>query len=288
MTIAACYLSSEGVVFGADSTATFSNRYYDHAQKIFEVGSRGSTLGIVIWGLGSLGELSHRTWIMQFAEHNQQQATASVQEIAIRLAQFFWPQYQSRLAPQILRFQQLAAQAQLNPQELKERQALFDGLSGGFCFGGNLQNDRTPHAFMILYNPAMTVPIIQPLPQHLPMFWGQPNLIQRLAAGIDEDLFRDILQSGRWNGTQDDLLGLINRRRLFLPGILPIREAIDLIHASLYSTIKTMKFSQLAPVCGGPVEIAVITSDRAFRWVRHKKFDTAIPYGESLNGKDRN
>ena len=35
-------------------------------------------------------------------------------------------------------------------------------------------------------------------------------------------------------------------------------------------TIKTMKFSHMAPVCGGPVEIAVVTTDRKFRWVRQR------------------
>lgn len=51
------------------------------------------------------------------------------------------------------------------------------------------------------------------------------------------------------------------------------------IHASIYTTIKTMKFSHLAPVCGGPVEVAVISSDRPFRWVRHKKMEAAIVQG---------
>jgi hypothetical protein len=287
MTIAACHLSPEGVIFGADSTTTFGNRYYDHAQKIFEVGGRGSTLGVVIWGLGGLGELSYRTLICQFAEQNQQQQSASVQEIAGRFGQFFWPQYAARMAPQILRFQQLAAQANLGQEELKEREALFRTLSGGFCLGGNLNHDRTPQAFAVHYNPSLAGTVLQPIPMHIPMFWGQPNLIQRLSAGIDEDLFRDILQSGRWNGTPADLLNLVNQRRLSIPGILPIREAIDFVYASLYSTIKAMKFSQLAPVCGGPVEIAVITTDRPFRWVRHKKFDAAIPFGESYDGKDR-
>ena len=62
MTIAACYLSSEGVVLGADSTSTYlvpikkngtiewQTQHYDHAQKLFEIGE-DSTAGIVIWGL---------------------------------------------------------------------------------------------------------------------------------------------------------------------------------------------------------------------------------------------
>ncbi len=57
---------------------------------------------------------------------------------------------------------------------------------------------------------------------------------------------------------------------------LPIREAIDFVHASIYSTIRALKFSRYEQTCGGPIEIAVITSDRRFRWVRHKRMDEAI------------
>jgi hypothetical protein len=30
------------------------------------------------------------------------------------------------------------------------------------------------------------------------------------------------------------------------------------------------------PYCGGPIEIAVISTDRRFRWVRHKNFGAAL------------
>lgn len=60
------------------------------------------------------------------------------------------------------------------------------------------------------------------------------------------------------------------RRRCFL------RDAIDFAHACIYSTIKGMKFSNFFQVCGGPIELAVISTDRKFRWVRHKAWDAAI------------
>jgi len=68
MTIATCYVSPEGVVLGADSTSTAQVgqtqfRHFDFAQKIFEFGEHPSTVGVVIWGLGSPGagvkELAH-------------------------------------------------------------------------------------------------------------------------------------------------------------------------------------------------------------------------------------
>ena len=70
MTIAACYLSADGVVFGADSTSTMfvpapggaggSHHHYNYAQKIFQIGEHGS-LGIGMWGLGNLHQVSYRT-----------------------------------------------------------------------------------------------------------------------------------------------------------------------------------------------------------------------------------
>jgi len=59
-----------------------------------------------------------------------------------------------------------------------------------------------------------------------------------------------------------------------------MRDAIDYVHSAIYCTIKAMKFSTGAQVCGGPIEIAVITSDRKFRWVRHKPWDAAIEDGD--------
>lgn len=58
MTIAACYLSSEGVVLGADSTTTMyvsapgphptgGEHHFNFAQKVFQIGSEG-TLGITM------------------------------------------------------------------------------------------------------------------------------------------------------------------------------------------------------------------------------------------------
>jgi hypothetical protein len=37
---------------------------------------------------------------------------------------------------------------------------------------------------------------------------------------------------------------------------------------------------ELGANCGGPIEIAVITTDRRFRWVRHKDWDVAIAEGD--------
>ena len=90
----------------------------------------------------------------------------------------------------------------------------------------------------------------------------------------------EILNSGKWSGTEQDLLEIVGRGFLTPPSNLPIREAIDYLYAEIFTTIKAMKFSQLAPICGGPIEIAVITTDRPFRWVCHKELSRAITDSE--------
>jgi len=178
------------------------------------------------------------------------------------------------------RAQQLRGQPTRTAAEDVELGVLLRAFSGGFCIGGYLMNDRTPAAFEVLYAPTLTSPRpIDPLAVGSTRFWGCPNLINRLMFGLDESLFSTILRSGKWTGTSQDLFDLIQPCCLGQPFDLPICEAIDWVHASIYTTIKTMKFSHMAPVCGGPVEIAVITTDRRFRWVRHKKFDAAIGEG---------
>lgn len=150
------------------------------------------------------------------------------------------------------------------------------GLGGGFCVGGVVGSSRMPQAFEVLYSLMDPEPRVKAIPTGVPRFWGWPSLINRLIYGIDERVFEAILGSGKWSGTPDDLINLVWPETLVQARDMPIREAVDWVHASIYTTIKAMKFSHLAPVCGGPIEIAVITADRPFRWVRHKRFDEAI------------
>jgi hypothetical protein len=79
-----------------------------------------------------------------------------------------------------------------------------------------------------------------------------------------------------YESVQGIALTLLAKHHLGHASTIPIREAIDFIHACIYSTIKALKFSSLSQICGGPIELAAITTDRSFRWVRHKQWDAAI------------
>ncbi len=282
-------------MFGADSTSTYGDpgerHYYNHAQKLFEVGE-DSTLGIVTWGLGGLSVGSYRMIVALFADDLQANPPTTVAEIADRWAAHFWASYTaSDIWPLVLECRLLNAMPAFDPSanpvdpaartEAQEQrfQQLRLGLVAGFCIGGYKLPDRVPSAFVVIADPLGALPVPAPITQGW-SFWGAPNMIQRLLFGCDDSLKASILESGMWNGTGADLDALVADHQLAHPQV-PMREAIDFVHSCIYGTIKAMKFSSLPQICGGPIEIAAITVDRKFRWVRHKAWDAAINEGET-------
>jgi hypothetical protein len=213
-----------------------------------------------------------------------------VLDVANRWIAQFWPVYSVSLATQIALYRVLAAKSPLDPnqppnpqrrtlQEELQYQQFRDQLVVGFCIGGYVLPNRTPAAFEIIFDPLKG----QPTPTQLPpaqSLWGVPAMINRLIKGCGDEVRDAIIASGKWSGTQQELDATIAPHRLAHPPTVPIREAVDFIHACLFTTEKAMKFSPHPRLCGGPIEIAVITTDRKFRWVLHKKWDAAIKEAE--------
>lgn len=282
MTIAACYVTNEGVVLGADSTSTFTTpaglvRHYNNEQKLFEVGELGSSLGLVTWGLGGFPDVSYRQLVAELSDSLIAHEPRTVRECAERFCGRFWPLYAAQMAPLIGLARALAALPALTPEQSRQLATLRQQLIVGFCIGGHVRAERRSTAMTFQFGFDLTAPpAIDEVPRGMPLFAGVPNMVGRLKNGIDEDLFNRILASGNWHGDRAALEALVRPFSLAPQVLLPIREAIDWIHASIFVTIKSVKFSALPAVCGGPIEVAVITSDRRFRWVCHKGLDQAL------------
>jgi hypothetical protein len=291
MTIAACYLSSEGVVLGADSTTTVFGHngahYFDHAQKVFEIGE-GQSLGVITWGLGGLGVSSYRQLLARFGDDLKANPAASVSQAAIRWTTLFYAEYVA--SPFLIEYARLKALQPFDAalvgapgHRTEDEEKLYGewtvGMVAGFCFGGCLRQDRQPEATWVVFDPNSVAP---PVPVDFVApdfgFWGAPLIVKRLIWGCDDNLQTAILGSPHWTGTQAQLETLVNQTFL-AHGPLPMREAVDFVHFGIFSTIKALKFSNFSQICGGPIEIAVITADRPFRWVRHKPWDSAILEG---------
>jgi hypothetical protein len=152
------------------------------------------------------------------------------------------------------------------------------GLSVGFCIAGYVLPDRKAQALSVVFEPLKPKPIYTPLPLDGYSFWGAPNMVSRLLFGADQRLRDEIFNSGHWKGTGAEL-DAIFARFVFGHLSMPIRDAVDFIHSYIFSTIKAFKFSSMAQICGGPIELAVIRTDRPFQWVKHKPWDAALEEG---------
>jgi hypothetical protein len=288
VTIAACYVSPEGIFLGADSTTAYSGpmepHYYNNSQKLFEIGE-GSTLGVVTWGLGGLALNSYRRLFARLDDELTQAGVKSFDDVVTKWNDLFWSEYTSSAL--LKQFLTLAAKKPFDPSapmpdpnaRTKSEEDQFQisqaNLGVGFCIAGYVKADRSPAAAEIIFQPG----VAKPNPVLLPVgfkFWGAPNMIRRLIFGHDERIKADLIASGKWNGTEAELDAVLTQYQLTHPPTLPIRDAIDFVNSCIYSTIKALKFSNLSQVCGGPIELAVITADRPFRWVRHKDFDSAM------------
>jgi hypothetical protein len=264
VTIAAAYLVSEGVVFGADSSTTVFHRspeggsgvlqILSHAQKVFEVGEN-SRLGVCTWGAGSIGNISHRTIIARLADEIREDAT--VQDAAEVLGSIVDP---------------LVKEA--------------GGEFVGYYLGGWNAKTHEPSCFKIEVSGERKT--IEPLALGLCSFSGNPNFFIRVFRGFDPQLSENLRKELRLLLPPETIPE--NFDQIFSQAFegaaaplaaagyrdLPIREAIDFIYAHLHITIKATKLKFGAPACGGPIEIGFVSTDRHFRWVRHKSFSSAI------------
>lgn len=289
MTIACCYVVPEGVVLGADSTITTvidgKPHFLNHNQKIFEVGENGQ-FGIATWGLTSFGSISFRSLIARLADRFKDPEPRSVLDAANIWSNLVWEIYKVEFESEIARFRQLEseiinsaepvtkADMKIDKSRRDELSLIFNNLNVGFCIAGYVDRDRIPAAFELEFNPQLRSQPPAAKIQRLKHF-GNSNIVSRIIGAFDEDIKKAILLSGYWNGDKDDLEGVLANLKLERPD-MTIRDAIDFVHYTIYSTVKATKFSTRDKDCGGPIELAVITTDRKFRWVKHKSWDSAI------------
>jgi hypothetical protein len=288
MTIAACYHSNEGVILGTDSTVTVTpqnpsgvdvtRRHFNHAQKIFEVGSDSpiGPIAIAYFGLSEMGRLSQRTLVARFASELESTKPSTMDDIARLWSVSMWQTFCASYPIQIARGQHLNSLATRTIDEEKELQDLIN-FGGGYFIVGRLVGYHETSAFEVSYNALTST---SPTPKIIDVgalsMGGCPNVILRLVNGHDPRIVDRILNSGYWTGTKDQLLAAMTTDTYAPAAILNIRDAVDFVYSMIYSTIKALRFSQSAPLCGGPIEIASITTDRPFRWVMHKALDVAV------------
>ncbi len=262
MTIAAAYLTSEGVILGTDSTTIIStaqgsvSQVLNYAQKLFEVGE-SSRFATCTWGAGKIVDISHRTLVASLGDQLDLNK-ATVKEAANTLLEIVAKEYGD---------------------------GKTTGGVVGYCLGGWIPETHVPECYYVTFEVGKK-PKLESLPLGQAQFFGCPEFFTRVFHGYDTTLPNTLLGNlKRILGIkEDEFEKAFNKafREAAAPLVavgfkdLPIREAIDFIHTYLHITIKAFKFRFGVPICGGPIEIAFVSTDRKFRWVCHKSFERAI------------
>lgn len=265
MTIAAAFVTEEGVVLGADSTTTVifretgREKFYNNAQKVFEIGVPGqSRFGLVTYGDGKLGKLSHRTVVARLSEKIR--SDTRVQDLVADLVS-------------------LGCEA-----ECSEGREFV-----GYYVGGIEPGTFVPSGFNVTFGKAGQEPRVQRLDPR-PYFDGAPRFVFRALLGFDFALPDLVWKAwAKKHPAANEEQAKIEKADLeaafveaiegiprVYSGLLPLRDALDFLDTYLQLSVKSHKFLIGSPICGGAVELAVITADRPFRWVRHKPFDSAL------------
>lgn len=264
MTIAAAFLTSEGVVFGADSTTTFTLglpgpdqklKFYNNAQKVFQIGQPGEArFGLCTWGDGRIGQQSHRSVVARLM--NTVGKSTTVKDITDALISI-----------------------------LNEPDSQVGRASVGYLIGG-VDQDTCRAACSQVVAVGGNAPVVIPLNPEDACFAGAPRFFTRVERGYDPELPALLTKHLRSKISTlpadfDKIAAeAIASAAAELPGYvsrgLPLRDAIDFIHTYLHLTIKAHKFMTGPTICGGAIEMGFISIDRPFRWIRHKPFDSAI------------
>jgi len=244
----------DALVLGADSmTQIFGSapgipggvgvaKQYGHAQKLFQIGDL--PIGVVVYGIGNIGPRSIGSFIVEFNRQQAQVPKTAVKDIATDLLTLLQ----------------------------REHHAAFGGLdlpqqpSLGVLVGGYSDKQVLAEEWEFVL-PGDTAPRpVRPQDQFGAAWRGVAGWFNRLFFGIDPSYHQDLTQLGVQQQNLQATMQKYSMAVLF--DGMPVQEAIDFVAFLLDTTINASKFHIGAPVCGGPLWVALLTPDKnKFRWI---------------------
>jgi hypothetical protein len=287
MTIAVAVKVHDGVVLAADSAASILHPQagahglaawvYNNANKVFRF-TREIRVGGVVWGAGSIGNVSISTLATDLAQRFRiagdplgvTPANYTMQEVAEKTRRFFFDEKYLAAYP---------VPPGGTPAPVPPQRPSLGLLIAGFSAGADLAE-----VYRIEINDGICpAPILAKSAEETGYLWyGQPDALNRLLLGYDAGLrsvFEQLLQQGgvpvaQLGGVVDGLMTQVTQLLdipLYTPP-MPIQDAIDLAEFLVQTAIGFTRFRAGSPTVGGPIEIAAITKHDGFMWVRHKEY----------------
>jgi hypothetical protein len=262
MTVCVSVKVAEGIVLAADSAVMLSGKIktpqgetegiiqtFQYANKVTHF--KDYPIGIMNWGSGSIGDRSIQSLIMEFEyEHPNKVENESynVRKIAEGLIKFIKGRYDA------------AYQSAQKP-------------TLGIYIGGYSANKFFPDDFTYEFPQSQTLKIVRPnMSDGRPSFgsnwFGQIDAL-RLYKGYDLGSLEELVKRGvdkkiieKWiQDAVSELLIIFNG--------MPLQDAIDYAEYAVQVVIGRFRFGYGPPLCGGDIDIAVVTPGN-FQWAKRK------------------
>ncbi|RJX17553.1 MAG: hypothetical protein C4575_12990 [Desulforudis sp.] len=287
MTICVAVKVSEGLVLAADSAATIHGelhlpngevsigilKTYEHARKLSHV--KDYPIGTLSWGLSLIGPRSVESLIkeyeysLQSLQEEQEKAHLCRLEGRAEVDPF---RYQVRDIAQGL-FQHIKKFYEANLPEDK-RSPL------GILVSGYSSDQFFPEQFMIQIPESPDLKELRKDVNGKPNFgadwFGLTDAMTRLHWGRDQQVVAII--ADRFKVEKEEVRQLLEplQYQIVFDG-MPLQDAIDFAVYVVNVVIGRYRFVLGAPLCGGEIDVAVITPDN-FTWINRKawKIDNRI------------
>lgn len=285
MTICVAVKVSEGLVLAADSTAAIQGtlqhpsgqttfgilKTYDHARKLSHI--KDYPIGTLTWGTYLVGSRSVESLIKEF-EHSlpsleQEQEKTRRDLLSGEVRQNTTYEYRVHtIAEGLLEHVKGFYFSQFG-EKPKEEQIPLAILVSGYSSG-----EFFPEQWLINLPESLEVTQVRPDVNGKPSFganwYGLYDAITRLHWGRDDEAIA--ILADHFKVPPDKVHQLLSRLQYIVPFEgMPLQDAIDYAVYLVNVAIGRFRFVVGAPLCGGAIDVAVITPN-SFTWIQRKSW----------------
>ncbi len=263
MTICVVVKVAEGLVLAADSAATLQGiiagkpagvlQLFEFANKIARI--KDYPIGVMSWGLGSISDRSIQSLIMEWEynyKNKKNNAQYTVQKVGQDLLTFLKKRYNKAYPPKGDR-----PLLGLFVGGYSARQFFADEYTYEFPASKRLERQRPDTS--------------GGRPDFGTNWFGLTDALERLIKGYDPTALNELVNRGADQAiVQKWVDDSVSELPLVFDG-MPIQDAVDFANYAVQLTIGRFRFGPGPPLCGGDIDIAVITPD-AFEWAERKRW----------------
>ena len=267
MSICVSVRVAEGLVLAADSATVLMGyispqhkapsiiQTFEHSNKVCQIGDL--PVGVMTWGNAAILDRTIQSLIMECEyEHTEllRSSDYNIKLITETVRKFIADRYD-----------------QAYPELEKKRRPPLGIFIGGYGY-----HQFYSELYTCDFPECEDLSIVRPdkadgSPSFGTNWFGSGEALTRLIKGFDPQVLNDLAQHGVARDTIEMWAGKAAGELPLIFDGMPLQDAIDFANFAVQVTIGVCRFRAGPPVCGGDVDIAVITPGK-FHWAQRKQW----------------